>query len=333
MTRRPETLLAMDETAYRTLFDRTRLDRLHRLARLDDPVWVPDLGTAAARRRLAEVEVLVTGWGCPPLDERVLAGAPRLRAVLHAAGTVKDHVTEACWARGLLVTSAAEANAMPVAEYTVAAVLFAGKRVPHAAALSRAHRRWVHAPGERSNLHRTVGLVGYSRIGRRVARLLRPYDLRVLVADPYADPGAVADAGATLVDLDDLLGASDVVSLHAPALPQTRHMIDARRLALLPAGATLINTARGMLVDTGALAAECVTGRISAVLDVTDPEPLPADSPLWTLPNVLVTPHVAGSLDGEVRRLADAAIEEVQRYARGDAPAHAVLREELVRIA
>lgn len=331
--RPPATLLVMADASYEALFDAGRAARLRRLARLAEPVRVTTLDTPAAARRLAEVEVLLTGWGCPPLDERVLDGAPNLRAVLHAAGTVKEHVTEACWRRGLRVTTAAEANAVPVAEYTLAAVLFAGKRVPHAAAVSRAARAMVQAPGTRTNYARTVTVVGFSRIGRRVVDLLRPFDLRVLVADPYADPERVADAGAEIVDLDAALAATDIVSLHAPAVPATYRLLDARRLALLRDGATVVNTARGALVDTGALTAECLTGRLSAVLDVTDPEPLPTDSPLWTLPNVMITPHVAGSLDSEVRRLADAALDELERYARGEAPLHPVHREDLSRIA
>ncbi|HWU27805.1 MAG TPA: NAD(P)-dependent oxidoreductase, partial [Microbacterium sp.] len=108
-----------------------------------------------------------------------------------------------------------------------------------------------------------------------------------------------------------------VLSLHAPALPSTHHMISVRELAALPDGATVINTARGALLDHDALVAECRTGRLDAVLDVTDPEPLPLDSPLLDLPNVALTPHLAGSLGTETRRLTDSALDELQAYASG----------------
>nr|WP_030154037.1 hydroxyacid dehydrogenase [Streptomyces sp. NRRL S-244] len=271
-------------------------------------------------RRLADAEVLLTGWGCPPLDAEALERMPRLRAVVHAAGSVKHHVTEACWERGLLVSSAAAANAVPVAEYTLAAILFANKRVLESAHAYRAARapidllRRYPAVG---NYHRTVGIVGASLIGRRVMELLRPFDLRVLVHDPYADPGELAALGGESCTLDELLRRSDVVSLHAPALPRTRHLLDASRLALMPDGATLVNTARGSLVDTAALSEELVAGRLHAVLDHTEPEVLPAGSPLYNLPNVLLTPHVAGSLGGELDRLAATAVEELERYALG----------------
>ncbi|MCX5192700.1 hydroxyacid dehydrogenase [Streptomyces sp. NBC_00249] len=298
------------------------LPELLRVADVDPDLLVTDFGRVDPELggRLARAEVLFTGWGCPPVDAEALRRMPRLRAVVHAAGSVKQHVTEACWERGLLVSSAAAANALPVAEYTLAAILFANKRVLQSAHAYRAARGPIdllERYPEVGNYRRTVGVVGASLIGRRVLELLRPFDLRVLVHDPYADPGELAALGGEACALDELLRRSDVVSLHAPALPQTRHLLDASRLALMPDGATLVNTARGSLVDTVALTEELVAGRLHAVLDHTEPEVLPATSPLFNLPNVLLTPHVAGSLGGELERLAAAAVAELERYARG----------------
>ena len=142
-----------------------------------------------------------------------------------------------------------------------------------------------------------------------------------------------AALGAEKVELDELLRRSDVVSLHAPSLPETQHLLDARRLALLRDGAILINTARGALVDGDALAAELVAGRIDAVIDTTDPEILPADSPLYELPNVFLTPHIAGAMGTETQRMADLALDEIERLAKGEPLAHEVRREDLARIA
>jgi phosphoglycerate dehydrogenase-like enzyme len=276
---------------------------------------------------LEQAEVVLSGWGCPPLDAELLARAPNLRAVVHAAGGVKGHVTDACWERGLLVSTAAGANAEPVAEYTLARILLANKAAGRMAGEYRARRAAIDLIGEFpdiGNLGKTVGIVGLSRIGKRVVELLAPFDLDVVFSDPYVEGG---------VELDDLLRASDVVSLHAPSLPSTRHMLDARRLSLLLDGATLINTARGALIDQEALVAELVAGRIDAVIDVTEPEVLPPDSPLYDLPNVVLTPHVAGALGVEVRRLGDSALDELERYARGEPFAHPVTRADLARIA
>ncbi|KGN37248.1 2-hydroxyacid dehydrogenase [Knoellia subterranea KCTC 19937] len=266
---------------------------------------------------LADVDVLLTGWGCPPVDAAVLDRAPRLRAIIHTAGSVKHHITQDCWDRGIAVTSAVEQNAVPVAEFTLAAILFAQKRVIEASrdyANRRDKRSGSPAYPFVGNYRRTVGIVGASRIGRRVIELLRPFDMDVLLADPFVDATEAQSIGAALVDLDELVAAADTVSIHAPSLPETERMIDRRRLSLMRDGAVLINTARGALVDEEALTDELVSGRLHAVLDVTVDEVLAADSPLWGLPNVLLTPHVAGSLGGELERLVDHALDELERW-------------------
>ena len=135
--------------------------------------------------------------------------------------------------------------------------------------------------------------------------------------------------GVELVDLDALCARSDVVSLHAPALPSTRQMIGAERLARMRAGATLINTARGALVDHDALIRELTSGRLCAILDHTTPEILPDDSPLYELPNVLVTPHIAGSLGTELHRMGDSAVREVVRFVSGRPFHHPIGYDEL----
>jgi phosphoglycerate dehydrogenase-like enzyme len=165
-----------------------------------------------------------------------------------------------------------------------------------------------------------------------IARLLEA-GYRVLVSDPYLDQAHAAGLGAEPVDLDELCRRSDVLTLHAPQLPETNRLIDERRLALMPDGAILINTARGSLVDSDALARACATGRIDACLDVTDPEPLPAGHPLIGLPNVWITPHVAGAQGTEVRRLGEFAVAEVERFVAGEPLLGAVRADQLAVLA
>ena len=296
-------------------------------ARLFAPGVLERLHGVAVVGGLERAEIVLSGWGCPPLDEELLRRAPALRAVVHAAGGVKGHVTDACWERGLRVSTAAGANAAPVAEYTLAHILLANKAAERLRVAYRDRQAPIDLIAEvasAGNLGKTVGIVGASRIGRRVIELLGPFDLRVLVHDPYV-------AGS--VDLDALLAASDVVSLHAPSLPSTRHLLDARRLALLRDGATVINTSRGALIDQDALVAELASGRIDAVIDVTEPEVLPAGSLLYDLPNVVLTPHIAGAIGVEVQRLGESAVAEIERYAAGEPFAHPVTRADLQRIA
>jgi phosphoglycerate dehydrogenase-like enzyme len=333
---RPETVLAMTPDLPKTLFSSAAMDRLQAIASIDPGVVLSDLRSAQSRGALARAEIILSGWGCPPIDEVVLQAAPALQAIVHAGGGVKGHVTPACWERGIRVSTAAAANAVPVAEYTLAMILLANKDI-HRMAKTYEQRRGsvdllAEFPGV-GNYGKTVGIIGASRIGSRVVELLRPFALEVLVSDPYLDERAAEHVGAELRELDELLTASDVVSVHAPALPSTRHLIDARRLALLRDGATLINTARGSLVDQDALVAELVSGRIDAVIDVTEPEVLPPDSPLYELPNVVLTPHAAGALGVEVRRLGDSAIDEIGRYAVGEPFAHPVTVADLERVA
>ncbi|MEU9295519.1 hydroxyacid dehydrogenase [Streptomyces sp. NPDC048266] len=332
---RPALLLAMGEGIAGRLLTDAHRTRLASLARTDPHLVAHDLPSADPRltAALADAEILLTCWGAPPLSAEVLDRAPRLRAVVHAAGSVKHHITDACWERGLRVTSAAAANALPVAEYTLAAILFAGKRVLGSArryAELRADHAWLTESADGGNYRRTIGVVGASRIGRRVIELLRPFDLDVLLYDPYVD---VPPPGVELVGLDELCARSSVVSVHAPQLPSTYRMIGAAQLAAMPDGATLVNTSRGSLIDEQALLPHLLTGRLHATLDVTDPELPPPDSPLYTLPNVLLTPHVAGSLGNELHRMADQAIEEVARYARGEPFAEEVRASDLKRSA
>jgi phosphoglycerate dehydrogenase-like enzyme len=178
-----------------------------------------------------------------------------------------------------------------------------------------------------------VGLVGASLVGRLVIGHLGRLDAAVSVCDPYLAPAEADELGVRKVELDELLATSDIVSLHAPALPETRHMIGADELARMPRGAWLVNTARGALVDTAALEDATRDRHVNAFLDVTDPEPLPSTSPLWDLPNVVITPHIAGSQGSEVRRLGQLAVTEVERYVRREPPLHPVTRADLDRIA
>jgi len=324
----------MSHYARRMAFPSSVTRRLESLSDIDTSVLVTDFDQPEVESLLREADFLVTGWGCRPLERPILDLAPKLRFIAHSAGSVKHHVTDAVWERGITVSSAAEANAEPVAEYTRAMILLACKRV-----LTRAREYpTLGWPDETRRVdagyvERTIGIIGASRIGRRVIELLRPWPVRILLADPYCTPEQATELGVELVSVDDLCRASDVVSVHAPELPETRHLIDDTRLAAMPDSAVLINTARGSLVDTEALVRHCETGRISAVLDVTDPEPLPPGHRLFELPNVMVTPHLAGAQGTEIALLGDYAVAEVERYFGGSPLRGEVTAEDLARMA
>lgn len=335
--RRPRAVLAMSEGLFGRFFDAAAQGRLAELADLDPALVLTEFGSPRARAALADAEVLLTGWGCPPLDAEALAAAPRLAAVVHTAGSVKGFWTDACRDRGLAVTSAAGANAVPVAEYTVAAVLFSGKGVLRARDAYRARpgeaADWQEFLAADGNHRRRVGVLGASRIGRRVLELLRAFDFELHVSDPYLTPDQAEALGARLVDNAELFARCSTVSLHAPWLPETEGLVGPELLAALPDGAVLINTARGAIVQQDALIAELETGRISAVIDVTHPEVPEADSPLYRLPNVLLTPHIAGSMGNELHRMGAFALDELERWTRGERFADPVSPELLARTA
>jgi len=331
----PRAVFAMDPVHLPLLFPAPLMARLRQASVLDPTLVVRDFTAASAAEALASAEVLITGWGCPHLDQTLLTAAPRLRTVLHAAGSVRSLVGDALWKQGITVSSAVTGNALPVAEYTLAMILLTGKDT----FTHRERFRSTHAyptPAETAttgNVGRRIGVIGASRVGRRLLELLRPFDFTVLLHDPYVSPTEAATLGAELLPLDDLLRHSDIVSLHAPDIPETYRMLDAGRLSLIQDGGVLINTSRGALVDPDALTDELVAGRLHAILDVTEPEPLPAGSPLYRLPNVFLTPHIAGSLGNELERLGRIVVEELEQLAKGAPLTHEVRHADMAHVA
>lgn len=319
-------------------FDDATLDRLDRAGRILDREPLASYDDPRADALLAEAEIIVGHWGAPLFDTTVLARAPKLRMFAYAAGTVKWYLIPELWDRDLVITSGADANAEPVAEYTLAMILLANKRVFPAIDGQRHRPVWSPPPDAEAhgNWNKTIGLVSASIIGRRVAELLRPFPhLHVEVYDPFVDADEIAELGATRTDdLLDLCHRADVLSIHAPALPATENLVGAAEIAALPAGATLINTARGHCVDLDALTAELETGRLFAIIDVTDPvEPLPDDHPLRHLPNAILTPHIAGSQGSELGRMQDWVCDEVERFVAGRPQRNRITHDMIDRIA
>lgn len=283
---------------------------------------------------LAQSEVILSTWGMPRLDPDFLSQAPNLKAVLYAAGSVKNFVTEASWARGILISSAWTANAIPVAEFTLGAILMSLKRVWHISALMRteiATQDSLRLPGAYRS---KVGLVSLGAIGKKVASLLRSFETEVLVYDPFLSDSVANDLAVRKVALETLFQECDVVSIHAPWIPETERMITGNLIASMKPGATLINTARGAVIAEEEMIAVLQKRLdLSAVLDVTHPEPTPLDSPLRHLPHVILTPHIAGSMQGECARMGDWMAEELLRLTQGKPLQHAITKEALERMA
>jgi len=290
--------------------------------------------TAAALRDdstvLREADVVLSGWGAPLMDASFLAAAPRLKAVFYGAGSVRGVVTDALWKRGIRVTSAASTNAVPVAEYTLAVILFSLKHGWRLARETRAERTFPSRAGISGGYGSVVGLISLGYVGRLVRERLRPFDLRVLAYDPYTTADEAALLGVELVSLQQVFRLSDVVSVHAPLLEQTVGLITGAHIAAMKPGATFINTARGALIkEKEFITVLARRPDLQAVLDVTDPEPPISRSPLYTLPNVVLTPHIAGACGRECRRLGQMIVDEVRRYLRGEVLKGEVTHEQV----
>jgi phosphoglycerate dehydrogenase-like enzyme len=282
------------------------------------PIIAPAQDWRRWREDLAETEVMFSGWGAPRMDAEILAAMPRLKAIFYGGGSVRYFATEALWQRGVRLTTAAALNAVPVAEYTVSAVLLGLKRFWHYARVTREERTFrLHRPLPGA-YHANVGLVSYGVIGRLVRQHLRAHEVNVLVYDPFLTAAEAAVEGVGKVTLEELFERSDVVSLHTPLLPETVGLIGAGHFARMKECALFINTARGEIVDeAGLIATLRQRPDLQALIDVTSPEPPPPESPLYALPNVILTPHLAGSLGPECLRMGHAMVDEFERYLAG----------------
>lgn len=268
---------------------------------------------------LADVEVIISGWGAPVMDEAFLEAAPNLRAVFYGAGSVRNFTTDAFWRRNILITSAYAANAVPVAEYTLGTILLSLKNFWKSANDTRTGEGWGdHTRQVPGGFRSTVGLVSCGMIARRTLELLRMFDLRRLVYCPFLTKTEATQLGVERCSLDEIFQRSDVVSLHTPDLPETRGLITGRHFAAMKRGATFINTARGAVVREAEMVETLRVRRdLTAVLDVCHPEPPARDSALLSLPNIVLTPHIAGSLGPECRRLGYYMVEELDRFLAG----------------
>lgn len=278
---------------------------------------------------LGEIDLIFSGWGMPPMDPRFLEAAPRLKAVFYGAGSVKGFCTDEAWQRGIRVTSAWQVNAQPVAEYALGHILLALKRAIPAARMLRETRGFDSAPIRpvAGGFDATVGLISLGAVGRALCRLLTRFDFKVLAHDPFVTPEQARELGAEWCGLEDIFRRADVVSLHTPWLKETENMIRGSHLASMKPGATFLNTSRGAVVaESEMIGVLRERPDLQAVLDVTHPEPPASDSPLFDLPNVFLTPHIAGSMDSECRRMGQAMIDDLDRYLAGEPMRYEVTR-------
>jgi phosphoglycerate dehydrogenase-like enzyme len=291
---------------------------IDRLAQIVAPVLTPQ--QALARPDLLKgIELLFSGWGGPKLDQEFLDLAPNLQCVFYGAGAVGHMLTPAFYERQISVTTANAVNAIPVAEFSLAHILLGLKRAWQQAAETKRNRAFLQPQLPVAGAYQsTVGLVSMSTIGRLTRQRLKATDVRVIAYDPTLDDQQGLALDVEMTSLENLFAASDVVSLHSPLLPETAGTITGQLLASMKHGATFINTSRGAVVREEEMI-EVLRARpdLTAILDVTDPEPPLPTCALFDLPNAIVTPHIAGSLDGECARMGRWMVDELERFLAG----------------
>lgn len=331
MTERKKVLITHEKTG--RYFDIFQDDIMEDLKTYADVIG-NDLGrpftTAELAERARDCDAIVTSWGAPKIDLSVVRSAPKLKIIAHAAGSVKNIIDESVWDAGIVVTNASSVMGVYVGEFALLLALALLRSLPKYTYGARAEM-WQGLPcdGWETLIGKRVGLIGLGQTARGFIRFLAPFQCELVGYDPYIVPEKASELGVKLIPLEELLSTSKVISLHAPITEETKGMLGAREFRMIRDGAVFINTARGILVDHDALYEELKTGRFKAALDVTVPEPLPQDHPLRSLPNVIITPHVAGpTVDGR-RDMFRCVVDDLKLFWEGKTPKNVVTKQML----
>lgn len=291
-------------------------EQLQELYEFKEFIYPADANPADYVEELKDISAIFSSWGSAKYSKELLDYMPNLEVIYYGAGTMKTILTGEVWKREICVTTANSVNAMPVAEYTLSQILFSLKNGWLNVRKYRQNRNFDFGKQLSLGAYRqTVGIISLSQIGRRVIELLKPFDVEIVFYDPYATAEEGASLGAKKVSLEELFDVSQVVSLHSPLLPKTEGMITGDLLQKISDYGTFINTARGAIVKEDEML-EVLQKRpdLTAVLDVTDPEPVEKNSPLYEMDNVVLSPHIAGSLGTEISRMGQAMVEEAKRF-------------------
>lgn len=286
-----------------------------------------DMTPDELKQALPGMDACITGWGSPFFGPEVLSGADRLQIVAHTGGSVAPLVGPDFFDRGLSIVSGNWLYAESVAEGVIGYALCALRRLLHFSnSVQQGHWRSEHFHNE-GLLDKTIGLVGFGLVAQYLVPMLKPFHVSICVYDPYVSDAQLQGHGVRRASLPEIFGQCDIVSIHAPRTPETKGMITKELLHTLKNGALFINTARGSLVDEDALASELITGRISAVLDVFETEPLPMESRLRGLPNALLIPHMGGPTMDRRKAVTLAMADEIKRYFEGELLLYGIGRE------
>ena len=330
-------LIAINRHWYPSLLSKLDLDRLHELA----DVVNGDIPAVADKKflldNIQEADMILTSWDTAQLDEEVLSSAKRLKLLCHAAGSVRPVVSDTLWQRGIKVTSAAAAISHGVAEFCLGLILMASKRVFW---LNQGTHQgyWMEPASCFGGLfelyQQNVGVIGAGHIGRRLIRLLQNFDCRVHAYDPFLSFDQAKELGCEKLDtLEELFATCRVVSLNAPTNEGTRNMLRGHHFAALQPGSVFVNTAGSIQINEPEFVDQLRRGNFVACIDRCEIEPCALDHPYRNLPNVILTPHIAGTTAENRLRIGTFAINEVEAYLLDKPLIHEVTKATLAAMA
>lgn len=311
--------LLVNQFQQERVFDEKYYDRLRKSGDLviydrenfEDEAYVTEFVKGA--------EVIITSWSSPKITKDILDACPDLKGVIHAAGTIKPLLTDEFIEKKIRITNSAAAIGEGVAETALGFAISACKGFYK---LNEDTKNGLWGANVKTTVKDfydiKIGVISGGFVGRHMVKLLKNFHVDILMYDPILSAEEIEKIGAKKVELNELMSTADVVTIHAPSIPATDNMINKENLKLLKDGAILINTSRGSVINEPELIEELKTGRIFACIDVTNPEPPAADNELRTLPNVVLTPHIAGTATNGLKRIALHACEEVERLLAGE---------------
>ena len=284
------------------------------------------------KEKLRYADICIAGWDCPRFDEDIVSSAVNLKLLVYTGGSVADFVSDSLYKKNIKILSGNQVMAESVAEGTMAYILNSLRDIPYWANEMQAGRWKTRTLYIEGLLDRSVGLVGFGAVARYLVKFLEPFRAKIRVYDPYITGNMCREYGVERCSLEDVISKSKIISLHAPNIPETHHMINRTILELIPDGAIFINTARGGIVDEEALAEELAKKRFKAVLDVYEIEPLPENSRLRGLENVILMPHLAGLTSDRRKVVTLELLEEIKRFLDGRELKHEINKEYAMRM-
>ena len=318
------------------VYGEKNINKLKAMTELDTSVYCEE-DIVASPEKFKDVEYIFSTWGMPGGGELKLTKFfPNLKVLFYGAGSIRYFANE-YFEKGVRITSAFAANAIPVAEFTVGQMLLADKGFFHSSMLAKsgdyegAHKIAAQHCG---NYDAKIGIIGVGMIGRKVIELLKPYRLEILVYDAFLSDEDARALGVEKCSLDRLFSECDIVSNHLANVPQTVGVLKGEHFAKMKENATFINTGRGaQVVEEEMLSVLEQRRDIFALLDVTVEEPPKPDSSFFKLPNVVLTPHIAGSMANEVRRMAELMVDEFASYLKDGSLTYEITPEKLAKMA